>query len=163
MKKKKIIALGSIALSTIMIFNGCSSDANVKNEETFIYTDEDLNNFVTYEDLEIFKWYAIETFDGEKSEIKITKKTTSERKNSYANEYYYTDVLKEDYKVYRVIYNHEDEIFWAVTGPEIKRAVPLTYYLDKYGLKKASYSKEEIQNILEMIKKELTKKEKSLN
>lgn len=163
MKKKNMVALGSIALSTIMLFNGCMVSTDVNAKETFSYSDEDLNNFVTYKDLSTYNWYVLETFDGEKVEIKITRKTTKEKINRISDEYYYTDALKDDYKVYRVIYNHNDEEFWAVTGPSIKSAIPLTYYLDKYGLEKASYSKEEMQNILDMIKKELTEKEKSLS
>ena len=100
--------------------------------------------------------------DGEKTEIKITKRTILSKKSSDVTEYYYTDVLKEDYKVYAVLYNREDKTYWVETGPDIISAVPLTSYLEKYDLIKASYSKEEIKDIYIKIKNDY-EKEKELD
>lgn len=171
MKKKKIVMISSMVLSLIMLFNGCTLNDNnntTSNDITFKYSDEDLNNFVTDEELNIYHWYVIETFDGNDYDIKITRKTTSGKMDKKVNEYYYTDALKEDYKVYAVLYNHEEKLFWVESGPDIISAVPLTDYLDKFGLRKASYSKDEFEKTLEMIKeeyknkKELTGKKKVL-
>ena len=167
MNKKTCIRIGSLTMSAMMLFTACSN-TNVmdKNEVSFSYSDSDLNNFVTFDKIKNFDWYVIETSDGEKTEIKITKKTTVSKKTSNVLEYYYTDVLKEDYKVYAVLYNKEDKTYWVETGPDIISAVPLTSYLEKYDLIKASYSKDELENIYQKItddyekQKELDGKEK---
>lgn len=154
MKKKKLIAVGSFALSTILLLNGCNNNT-ISNETTsFVYTDDDINNYITDDKLSINHWYVIETFDGENKELKLTKKSSFDKINNDLYQYYYTDVIKEDYKVYAVIYNHLEKKFWVETGPEIISAVPFTDYLDKYNLRKPSYSKEEIINIFDMIKEE---------
>ena len=110
MKKKTYIRIGSLTMSAMMLFTACSN-TNVmdKNEVSFSYSDSDLNNFVTFDKMNDFNWYVIETLDGEKTEIKITKRTILSKKSSDVTEYYYTDVLKEDYKVYAVLYNREDK------------------------------------------------------
>ena len=163
MKKKTYIRIGSLTMSAMMLFTACSN-TNVmdKNEVSFSYSDSDLNNFVTFDKMNDFNWYVIETFDGEKTEIKITKRTILSKKSSDVTEYYYTDVLKEDYKVYAVLYNKEDKTYCVETGPDIISAVPLTSYLEKYDLIKASYSKEEIKDIYMKIKNDY-KKEKELD
>lgn len=163
MKKKKCIRIGSLTMSAMMLFTACSN-TNVmdKNEVSFSYSDSDLNNFVTFDKMNDFNWYVIETLDGEKTEIKITKRTILSKKSSDVTEYYYTDVLKEDYKVYAVLYNKKDKTYWVETGPDIISAVPLTSYLEKYNLIKASYSKEEIKDIYIKIKNDY-EKEKELD
>ena len=163
MKKKTYIRIGSLTMSAMMLFTACSN-TNVmdKNEVSFSYSDSDLNNFVTFDKMNDFNWYVIETLDGEKTEIKITKRTILSKKSSDVTEYYYTDVLKEDYKVYTVLYNREDKTYWVETGPDIISAVPLTSYLEKYDLIKASYSKEEIKDIYIKIKNDY-EKEKELD
>ena len=163
MKKKTYIRIGSLTMSAMMLFTACSN-TNVmdKNEVSFSYSDSDLNNFVTFDKMNDFNWYVIETLDGEKTEIKITKRTILSKKSSDVTEYYYTDVLKEDYKAYAVLYNKEDKIYWVETGPDIISAVPLTSYLEKYDLIKASYSKEEIKDIYIKIKNDY-EKEKELD
>lgn len=159
MKKRKRIAIGSMVFGTLLLLNGCSASYNNEvDKTTFVYTDEDLNNFVKDEDLETYCWYVIETFDGHNYDIKITRKTTIGKMNKTVNEYYYTDVLKEDYMVYAVLYDHDENSFWVETGPDIISAVPLTDYLDRYGLRKASYSKDDLEKTLDMIKKEYTNK-----
>ena len=167
MKKKTCIRIGSLTMSAMMLFTACSNVNSIdKNEVSFSYSDSDLDNFVTFGKIKDFDWYVIETFDGKKTEIKITKRTTISKKTSNVLEYYYTDVLKEDYKVYAVLYNKENKTYWVETGPDIISAVPLTSYLSKYDLVKASYSKDEIENIYEKIiddyenQKELDGKEK---
>ena len=152
MKKKTCIRIGSLTMSAMMLFTACSN-TNVmdKNEVSFSYSDSDLNNFAKFD-----------TLDGEKTEIKITKRTILSKKSSDVTEYYYTDVLKEDYKVYAVLYNKEDKTYWVETGPDIISAVPLTSYLEKYDLIKASYSKEEIKDIYIKIKNDY-EKEKELD
>ena len=163
MKEKTYIRIGSLTMSAMMLFTACSN-TNVmdKNEVSFSYSDSDLNNFVTFDKMNDFNWYVIETLDGEKTEIKITKRTILSKKSSDVTEYYYTDVLKEDYKVYTVLYNKEDKTYWVETGPDIISAVPLTSYLEKYDLIKASYSKEEIKDIYIRIKNDY-EKEKELD
>ena len=163
MKKKTCIRIGSLTMSAMMLFTACSN-TNVmdKNEVSFSYSDSDLNNFVTFDKMNDFNWYVIETLDGEKTEIKITKRTILSKKSSDVTEYYYTDVLKEDYKVYAVLYNKEDKTYWVENGPDIISAVPLTSYLEKYDLIKASYSKEEIKDIYIKIKNDY-EKEKELD
>ena len=163
MKKKTYIRIGSLTMSAMMLFTACSN-TNVmdKNEVSFSYSDSDLNNFVTFDKMNDFNWYVIETLDGEKTEIKITKRTILSKKSSDVTEYYYTDVLKEDYKVYAVLYNREDKTYWVEAGPDIISAVPLTSYLEKYDLIKASYSKEEIKDIYIKIKNDY-EKEKELD
>ena len=163
MKKKTYIRIGSLTMNAMMLFTACSN-TNVmdKNEVSFSYSDSDLNNFVTFDKMNDFNWYVIETLDGEKTEIKITKRTILSKKSSDVTEYYYTDVLKEDYTVYAVLYNREDKTYWVETGPDIISAVPLTSYLDKYDLIKASYSKEEIKDIYIKIKNDY-EKEKELD
>lgn len=163
MKKKTCIRIESLTMSAMMLFTACSN-TNVmdKNEVSFSYSDSDLNNFVTFDKMNDFNWYVIETLDGEKTEIKITKRTILSKKSSDVTEYYYTDVLKEDYKVYAVLYNKEDKTYWVETGPDIISAVPLTSYLEKYDLIKASYSKEEIKDIYIKIKNDY-EKEKELD
>lgn len=163
MKKKTCIRIGSLTMSAMMLFTACSN-TNVmdKNEVSFSYSDSDLNNFVTFDKMNDFNWYVIETLDGEKTEIKITKRTILSKKSSDVTEYYYTDVLKEDYKVYAVLYKKEDKTYWVETGPDIISAVPLTSYLEKYDLIKASYSKEEIKDIYIKIKNDY-EKEKELD
>ena len=159
MRRKKAIMVGSIVLSTIMLLNGCKANVSTNDDDvTFTYTDQDLNNFVTDENLDLYDWYVIETFDGYNTELKITKKSTMSKiaKNIY--EYYYTDVIKQDYKVYSVLYDYEEKEFWVETGPDIISAVPLTDYLNEYNLRKASYSKEEIKQILSMINDDYQKK-----
>lgn len=158
MRRKKAIMVGSIVLSTIMLLNGCKVNVSTNDDVTFTYTDQDLNNFVTDENLDLYDWYVIETFDGYNTELKITKKSTMSKiaKNIY--EYYYTDVIKQDYKVYSVLYDYEEKEFWVETGPDIISAVPLTDYLNEYNLRKASYSKEEIKQILSMINDDYQKK-----
>lgn len=163
MKKKTYIRIGSLTMSAMMLFTACSN-TNVmdKNEVSFSYSDSDLNNFVTFDKMNDFDWYVIETLDGEKTKIKITKRTILSKKSSDVTEYYYTDVLKEDYKAYVVLYNKEDKTYWVETGPDIISAVPLTSYLEKYDLIKASYSKEEIKDIYIKIKNDY-EKEKELD
>ena len=158
MRRKKAIMVGSIVLSTIMLLNGCKANVSTNDGVTFTYTDQDLNNFVTDENLDLYDWYVIETSDGYNTELKITKKSTMSKiaKNIY--EYYYTDVIKQDYKVYSVLYDYEEKEFWVETGPDIISAVPLTDYLNEYNLRKASYSKEEIKQILSMINDDYQKK-----
>ena len=157
MRRKKAIMVGSIVLSTIMLLNGCKANVST-NDVTFTYTDQDLNNFVTDENLDLYDWYVIETFDGDNTELKITKKSTMSKITKNIYEYYYTDVIKQDYKVYSVLYDYEEKEFWVETGPDIISAVPLTDYLNEYNLRKASYSKEEIKQILSMINDDYQKK-----
>ncbi|MGN1268960.1 MAG: hypothetical protein ACI4U0_05650 [Candidatus Aphodocola sp.] len=158
MRRKKAIMVGSIVLSTIMLLNGCKADVSTNDDVTFTYTDQDLNNFVTDENLDLYDWYVIETFDGDNTELKITKKSTMSKITKNIYEYYYTDVIKQDYKVYSVLYDYEEKEFWVETGPDIISAVPLTDYLNEYNLRKASYSKEEIKQILSMINDDYQKK-----
>ena len=96
--------------------------------------------------------YAVLTFE-KKDNSYIDQEL---EKNIY--EYYYTDVIKQDYKVYSVLYDYENKEFWVETGPDIISAVPLTDYLNEYNLRKASYSKEEIKQILSMINDDYQKK-----
>ena len=158
MRRKKAIMVGSIVLSTIMLLNGCKANVSTNDGVTFTYTDQDLNNFVTDENLDLYDWYVIETSDGYNTELKITKKNTMSKITKNIYEYYYTDVIKQDYKVYSVLYDYEEKEFWVETGPDIISAVPLTDYLNEYNLRKASYSKEEIKQILSMINDDYQKK-----
>ena len=64
MKKKTCIRIGSLTMSAMMLFTACSN-TNVmdKNEVSFSYSDSDLNNFVTFDKMNDFNWYVIETLD----------------------------------------------------------------------------------------------------
>ncbi|MCI5733525.1 MAG: hypothetical protein MR296_05830 [Tenericutes bacterium] len=158
MKRKSLLKASSLALSAIIVLSGCSAGSNSGENVTFSYTDEDLNNFVTDKKINNFNWYVIETFEDGENKLKITKETTITKMGNGVTRYYYTDVLKEDYIVYSVLYDKDAKTYWVETGPDIISATPLVTYLDKYNMRKASYSKDDINTVYEKIKKDYNEK-----
>ena len=57
-----------------------------------------------------------------------------------------------------MLYDKDNETYWVETGPNIMSATPLVTYLDKYNMRKASYSKDDINTVYEKIKEEYSEK-----
>lgn len=169
MKKehKKIAIIIAIISGLVIGANHCANNNKYDNKNytstSISYSDSDYEKpFVTYEDLKIQKWYALQIedeTDPEKIDVIITRFTTFDRFPGGLTCYYYTNVFSEDYKVYRVFYNKEEDAISVETGPNIIAAFPLFDYVNEYGLDKdnGSYTEEEIIAIKKIIIEKIEK------
>ncbi len=184
-KKKTLIKLCSLTCIIAIITGAANTIHKIKdNSIKTTYSDsdktkeeyenefeliEDGNEIIKLDNIVGYKWYILKVkYDDENTDIIMTRKTTIEKYNDGSIDYYFTDVFKGDYKVYRVNYNYYNETYTIINGPEILEAVPIEELLDEQDIKKDSFSKQELYNLLQdfkekNIKKKLSGKSYTLN
>lgn len=134
-----------------------SDDVKTNNKEEFELID-DGEEIIELEDMISSRWYVLKVkYDDKNTNIIMTRKTTIEKYNNGSIDYYYTDVFKGDYKVYRVNYNCNNETFSIISGPEILEAIPIQDLLEEYVLKD-TYTKQELYKYLSELKQNNKKK-----
>lgn len=173
-EKKIIIHICSITCIITIIATSAHLINEVKsNDNQIIYSDSDETKSDNKEEFELIddgeeiielenmissRWYVLKVkYDDENTDIIMTRKTTTEKYNDGSIDYYYTDVFKGDYKVYRVNYNYNNETFSIINGPEILEAIPIQDLLEEPNLKD-SYTKQELYEYLQKLKQSDKKK-----
>jgi len=167
-KKRKGLITFSVILSCFIayVLHSCTSendnDYSKYMTTDFTYSDSNFEeeSFVTFEEIVVNKWYALEIEENGKRDVIITKKTSYDKIPNGTESYYYKNVLNDEDKVYLVFYKPEDDAISVETGPDIVSAVSLAEYLPEYGIAKYNYTKKEIEAIKDVIEEKFeTKKD----
>lgn len=165
-KKGKNIITISVLISCLIAY-GLHSCKNKNDNDyrqymttDFTYSDSNFEEecFVTFEDIVVNKWYALEIEENGKRDVIITQKTSYDKIPNGTEGYYYKNVLNKEDKVYLVFYNPQEDAISVETGPDIISAVSLADYLQEYGIAKYHYTKKEIEAIRDVIEEKFNTK-----
>lgn len=173
-EKKLIIHICSITCVITIIATAAHLINEVKsNDNQITYSDNDETKTDSKEKFELIddgeelielenmissRWYVLKVkYEDENTDIIMTRKTATEKYNDGSMDYYYTDVFKGDYKVYRANYNYNNETFSIINGPEILEAIPIQDLLEEHDLKDL-YTKQELYEYLQELKQSNKKK-----
>ncbi|MGN0973127.1 MAG: hypothetical protein ACI4OT_00130 [Bacilli bacterium] len=168
LNKKTINRFLEVSISTGLILttlSGCSDKTPIIIEpESISSTINYEETFVTFKNIDLYKWAVIKYTDGE---TKMTKYTTFDKYTLDVKNYYYVDVFGKGQVLGQVTYDRAEDAYWIAAGKDIESAVLLSDYIDEHEeLYKNNYTKEDIENLYKIIsneyEKEISNKDKIL-
>lgn len=121
------------------------------SDVTYKDLDNDKEIFVTFEEIVNYKWYILETGEN----VIISKRASFDNLPNGKHCYYYKNALDNENKVYRVIYDTNEENITVESGPNIISTYFLADFLIDYNLGKLYYTKEEIDEVLALATEKL--------